>query len=142
MSKKILINTLFLGNFNVSHEVIMKYCKLKNITVYPERGEKYTDGEPDYYTYWTVPPELRPQIINYDDATDEAMNKYHAEFKEKIFDEEKFERDDPVLIEIITEIGIEKSSGNNCRLKIIEIPDNIEWTINSNFGREWVCENI
>jgi hypothetical protein len=52
-------------------------------------------------------------------------------------------RDDPDLIKIITEVGLEASAGTFSNLKIIEIPDDIPedgWEIQDYDGIEWVAE--
>ena len=49
------------------------------------------------------------------------------------------ERDDPYLIHVVEELG-EKSWGVCSKLEIIEIPDDVEWTIEEYDGREWVAE--
>jgi hypothetical protein len=49
------------------------------------------------------------------------------------------ERDDPVLIEIIEEMG-EASGGSYADLKIVDIPDDVFWQIEEYDGKEWVAE--
>ena len=49
-------------------------------------------------------------------------------------------RDDPCLLRIITEIGLEAASGRFSKLKIVEIPDDVEWVIQDYDGNEWVAE--
>ena len=48
-------------------------------------------------------------------------------------------RDDPRLIQVIEELG-ERASGKYSVLKIVEIPDGVEWEIQENLGYEWVAE--
>lgn len=50
------------------------------------------------------------------------------------------ERDDPKLIAAIEKIGLKESSGQHAELKIVEIPDDVEWTIKEYDGIEWVAE--
>jgi len=49
------------------------------------------------------------------------------------------ERNDPKLIQVIEELG-EMAYGSFAKLKIIEIPDDIEWEIEEYDGNEWVSE--
>jgi hypothetical protein len=52
-------------------------------------------------------------------------------------------RDDPILIEIIKEVGLENAAGNFAKLAIIEIPDDVPedgWDIKDYDGSEWVAE--
>lgn len=43
------------------------------------------------------------------------------------------------LIAVIEKLG-EKASGSCANLQVVEIPDNVEWTIEEYDGREWVSE--
>lgn len=52
----------------------------------------------------------------------------------------KIARNDPKLIEAVEQLGIEKASGEVAKLKIVEIPDDVEWTIEQYDGLEWVSE--
>ena len=48
-------------------------------------------------------------------------------------------RDDPLLIQIVEQLGTQ-SHGDFAELKIVEIPDDVNWFINEYDGREWVAE--
>lgn len=49
------------------------------------------------------------------------------------------ERNDPRLIQIVEELG-EDAAGYGAMLKIVEIPDDVEWEIDEYDGSEWVAE--
>lgn len=49
------------------------------------------------------------------------------------------ERDDPILIQVIEEMG-DAAGGSFSQLKIVEIPDGIQWGIEEYDGSEWVAE--
>ena len=49
------------------------------------------------------------------------------------------ERTNPCLIAIVEELG-EEASARHAKLKVIEIPDGIEYTIEEYDGKEWVAE--
>ena len=49
------------------------------------------------------------------------------------------ERDDPVLIQVVEELG-DAASGRYSSLKIVEIPDDIKWQIEEYDGMEHVAE--
>ena len=70
---------------------------------------------------------------NIDDIT-KRINK-----KNWYFSDGDIKRNDPTLIKVIDEMG-EESYGSHAKLKIIEIPDDIEWTIKEYDGLEWVAE--
>ena len=48
-------------------------------------------------------------------------------------------RDDPYLVKIVREMG-EKANGEHANLKIVEIPANVEWTVEEYDGNEWIAE--
>ncbi len=49
-------------------------------------------------------------------------------------------RDDPLLIELVETLGSDAVSGQCARLKVIEIPDHVEWCIEEYDGMERVAE--
>jgi len=50
-------------------------------------------------------------------------------------------RQEPLLIKVIEELG-EKANGPYSRLKIVEVPDNIGYTIEQDGGKEWVWKGL
>lgn len=48
-------------------------------------------------------------------------------------------RADPILIQVIEEMG-DAAGGSYAQLKIVEIPDNVDWEIEEYDGKEWVAE--
>jgi hypothetical protein len=51
----------------------------------------------------------------------------------------ELERDDPCLVQTVLELG-KAASGRYSELKVVEIPDGVEWAIHEYDGREWVAE--
>lgn len=51
----------------------------------------------------------------------------------------EIERADPLLVEVVERLG-RAASGTYARLKVVEIPDDVEWTIHDYDGLEWVAE--
>lgn len=49
------------------------------------------------------------------------------------------ERDDPYLVQVVREMG-SSANGKYAKLKIVEIPGDIEWEIAEYDGNEWVAE--
>ena len=56
------------------------------------------------------------------------------------YSEERQLRVDPIMISIVKELE-EKANGPCSYIKIIEIPDNVDWIIEEYDGKEWVAEN-
>jgi hypothetical protein len=58
-------------------------------------------------------------------------------------DEERLARDDPILVEVVSTLGLKASSGHFANLGIVHIPDDVPedgWLINEYDGAEWVAE--
>lgn len=49
------------------------------------------------------------------------------------------ERDDPALVQTVRELG-DKADGNHAKLKIVDIPAEVDWTIEEYDGTEWIAE--
>lgn len=49
------------------------------------------------------------------------------------------ERDDPVLVQVVEELGFEASDLFS-ELKVVEIPDDVDWIIQEYDGEEWIAE--
>lgn len=49
-------------------------------------------------------------------------------------------RSDAMVISLFEEFGSERSSGGYSRLKLIEIPDDVEYTVQQYDGIEWIAE--
>ena len=74
--------------------------------------------------------------------SDEALDLYKAKSgidKDEEIYEWDIERDDPILIEVIEELG-PMAYGSDSNLKIVEIPDYVKWVIENYDGMEWVSE--
>jgi len=64
----------------------------------------------------------------------------YAELADKQLDEwQTFNRDDPYLIQTIEELGL-KCNTRYSEIKIVEIPDNVEWEIMEDDGTEYIAE--
>ena len=48
-------------------------------------------------------------------------------------------RNDPILVEIVEQLG-EAADGDYAELKVIEIPDDVQWQIEEYDGNEWIAE--
>ena len=82
-----------------------------------------------------------------DRKTKERLKEYYKEIKKQIREFRLFKdtfnppvsRGDPALVEVVEELGAEA----NCKfskLKVVEIPDDVEWQIEEYDGMEWVAE--
>lgn len=132
---KIVINKRY-GGFRLSHAGVTEYAKRKGFKVYhwfdditKDSWAKYHPGEeltPDsaFVThYYTTDPET---------LTKDCRNEHY-------FSARDIERDDYFLVSLIEE-NAELYSGGHADLKVVEIPDGVEWVIEEYDGMEWVAE--
>jgi len=107
---KIVINSDF-GGFGLSDETIREYGRRKGLNLVEDVPNEYG------FTHFYV--------------GEIGENTY--------FTEREIERNDPVLVEIVERIGSE-ANGRYSNLKIVEIPDDVDWEIMEYDGLEHVAE--
>lgn len=73
--------------------------------------------------------------------SEEAFMQYTkmAGISEEEFTYLEIERDDPYLVKIVNEMG-EKANDYCSKLKVVEIPADVNWIIQEYDGIEWIAE--
>ena len=132
---KIVINACF-GGFGLSDAAVKRYADLKGIPLWIETSPKYS-----FHTnYYIVPPESRaPEVSDWYalSLTDRiASNAAHAA---ETIGPSEIPRDDATLVQVVEELG-DRSHGEFARLKVVEIPDGVDWVIEEYDGRETIAE--
>lgn len=126
---KVAINTCY-GGFGISDAAFEKYLEIKGITYYKSEPDEIW-GNSYYYSVpvdeYTKQYEQDKKKGNYSETNKLSINKYDIE------------RNDPVLIQIIEEMG-KDSWGPYAQLSIVEIPDDVDFVVEEYDGREWVAE--
>ena len=66
----------------------------------------------------------------------------NEESEENIIYDWKFDRSDSDLVQVVETLGEKSGHGKNCKLKVVEIPDDIKWYIDDRdqFGGEFIAE--
>jgi len=98
------------GGFGLSDEAVRKYFEYK--------GWNLVEKESRYDVSFF-----------YRDNTDD----------DNYFDEHKIKRDDEDLVRVVKELG-EKANSKYASLKIVRIPEDVEWEIVEYDGREHIAE--
>lgn len=132
---KIVINRCF-GGYQLSHEAVLQYCKLKNIQLWLEQ-------ESNYWNYWTVPVENRvPQKSPEEFYTLPLAERiaHNEAYVAQTFCERDILRNDPALVQVVEALG-EAAAGDYSNLQVVEIPDDVLWHIEEYDGMEQVAEN-
>ena len=100
------------GGFGLSDEALLLYAKLKEISVYPETKGHHT-------TFWLTPKDKRT------DTFGDILSYY------------EIDRADPVLIQVIKELG-EEAYGDFSKLEIVDLPEGTYYRIDEYDGLESV----
>jgi hypothetical protein len=139
--QRIVINSCH-GGFGLSEAAVRRYLELRGIEVWVEpRTETYMSLGP---LYWLVPP--GPHRATYDPSPEawSRMTMAERQANNKILDSQLFyardiARDDPLLVRVVEELG-SQSYGRHAELKVVDVPSDVEWTIEEYDGSEWVAE--
>ena len=108
---KIVINADF-GGFGLSNEAMREYGRRKGINLV-EKVDKRSD-----FVFF-----------------------YENEIKEEnFFSEQDIPRDDPILVETVEALTAEKAGSRFSSLKVVEIPENVDWYIEEYDGWEHIAE--
>ena len=108
---KIVINKKY-GGFGLSEEAVLLYGDKKGLNIIAKQDE--------------VIKTITHYFLN------EVKN-------ENLFAEWEIERTDPVLVEVVEQLG-DLADGHYSKLKVVEVPDDIKWYIHDYDGLESVHE--
>lgn len=125
---KIVINVCY-GGFGLSEEAIDRYIELSGLTLYKSKELNWNST-----SYYTVPYEEFLKVHKEDKRTGDY--KASNELDWSYYD---IARNDPILVQVVEELG-EKANSKYSSLKVVEIPDDVEWMIEEYDGTEWVAE--
>ena len=138
--KKVVINKCF-GGFNLSELGVLEYAKLSGFKLYGYVDERMVTrdfSKKEYCIRYENAP--KDMLIVYwikedlgDRPTMDALNK--AEW----FHEREIARDDAVLVKVVEKLK-KKANSRFSELKIVKIPDGVEYEISEYDGFEHIAE--
>lgn len=129
---RIVINNCY-GGFGLSDVAFERYLDLKGITWY--RSKKPEFG---FYRYYSIPEEEWNRLYEQEKSktvtpdTIKTTNETYLSYYD-------IKRDDPILVQVVEELG-DLASGRFSKLKVVEIPDGINWEIDDYDGVESIHE--
>ncbi len=135
---KIVINNCY-GGFGLSDKAIDRYVELSGLKLYKEYDSRWK-----WNNYYIVPPEEYHRVHKNDmtktewPGKEEGWGRY-KESNELCWSFRDIERNDPVLVQVVEEMS-DAADGSHAKLKIVEVPDDVEWMIEEYDGTEWVAE--
>ena len=122
---KIVINRCW-GGFGLSYKAHMLYAELSGFKLYAydtsEEGLIQVVEEKSWLAY-----------------NEKLINNMDELYSEGYFYDKDLRRDDPILVQVVETLG-EQANDNFSYLKVIEVPDDIEWEIEKYDGQEWIAE--
>jgi hypothetical protein len=161
---KIVINKSY-GGFNLSNRAIARYAELTNRPPLTWFKRNFYDFKTDSqgnrisgagFNYLRVTQEEAFSPENNNDshsfyACDELVEAEHFEqllrnnnFQNHVLWNDEIgrheNRNNPLLVQVVEELGTEVASGSCSELKVVEIPDDVQWIIEEYDGNEWVSE--
>ena len=126
---KIVYNVGY-GGFGLSDAAIMRYAEIKGITLYPSISEF------GFTNYYLCEPEEYKRIEAEESANPVGPGRF-ARSSAMYFSDRDIERDDPVLVQVVEELG-DGASGRYADLSIAELPAGTLYRIDEYDGMESV----
>jgi len=128
----VVINTCF-GGFGLSHKGVMRYAEIAGIKLYPWNDHitrKYHGDNPCGYTHYAlVPIESLERNQNGDPIVSDENYWYYGNLR----------RTDTILVQVVEELGPDSWS-EHAELKVVEVPDEVQWHITDYDGVETIHE--
>lgn len=139
--KKIAINKCY-GGFGLSPKAIYLYLKKqgKKCFFYNQTKYKWKDNKEEYEQISLEEAQKEESIMTHTLTKDMGKTISKLDNGHYWYDSFYEKRDNKLLIETIEELGEEESSGRMAKIKIIEIPDDVEWELSEYDGIETVHE--
>jgi hypothetical protein len=133
---KIVINTCF-GGFGLSCKAEDLYAENKGLTLYRYKQTKYAykDGVSVYEK--VGPEEANFFVYTFSEDHGQMIEGYPSDGTH--WSSSDLDRDDPILIKVLEELG-EEANGDFAALKIVDIPEGVEWMIEEHDGNEHIAE--
>ena len=128
---KIVISRCY-GGFGISDTAFERYLDLKGVTWYK--------GESEYGSsvYYNVPVKHYEALYELCKAKPVGPDRF-KEVHGLSLSPYDIERTDPILVQVVEELG-EESWAKYAELKIVDVPDDIQWEIDDYDGMESISE--
>lgn len=153
---KLVINTCF-GGFGLSKKAVARYAELcgkkayffkKNLSYASDTGYEPVDIDSEdllgiFFTFTVPNPNeylAKTTKKPWNEMTMKEKERHNKAYDKIKVEDKRPKRDDPRLVQVVEELG-DEANGIFANLKIVKIPDDIQWEIEENDGNEWVSES-
>ena len=135
---KIVISQCY-GGFGLSLLAKKEYAKLKGFKLFFYKQTKYEhcDGVEEYVRVETS--DDGSLIMNLKKDLGAVISKWPSD-NDIYFSDYEIDRTDKDLIKVVEKLG-KKANGQCADLKIVEVPDDINYEIEEYDGNEWIAEH-
>lgn len=136
---KVVINRCH-GGFGLSREACQRYWDIKGTQVWIEDNTKFKSL--GLFTVWLLPPEGRIELKEgeaFYSMSMEDRQAYNKAYSEQTWYDHNVVRNDPLLVQVVEELG-DKANGGHAELAVVEIPDEVQWTVEEYDGWEHIAE--
>lgn len=147
---KVVINACY-GGFNLSMKAVKRVAELMGKECYFFNVDfkdlksihtpiSINDERNLLWSAYTIPnPDEYLKSKDWNDMTQEEKDAHNKRHEDVEISNRDYERHDPTLIQVVEELG-EEASGDCAKLKIVEIPDGVNYEIAEYDGFEHVAE--
>lgn len=128
------------GGFGLSQAGVERYLRIKGIDFWTEHSNNHNNLVGP--RYWLVPQQHRVNELDsetWHEITVAERQQHNHVYSQQVFCDRDLVRDDPVLVQVVRELG-NAANSRFSNLKIVEIPADVEWQIEEYDGQEWVAE--
>ena len=130
---KVVINTCY-GGFTLSEKAVQMYVDRKELKF-------YTASKNGIILYYTIPveeyeKELAEEIRMYNEKSKDYRGYISNRHRWNLHN---IKRNDLILVKLVEELG-DDANGEYAKLKVVEIPDDIEYIIEEYDGCEHIAE--
>jgi hypothetical protein len=123
----------------LSVDGLLAYGKRKGMDIYFYDSEYPRDVYKKYTVEEAKKKSFPPLTFTKDLGETFTSQEFNTINKEHYFYYRDIERHDPDLIAVVEELG-EAADGSCSKLKVVEVPDGVEYEIEEYDGNEWVAE--
>lgn len=138
---KVILNKCY-GGFSVSDAGYRLYAKKKGINIFAYVAKYRKDGKTDFYRVDDVGEGrgLLGLTFYFKKDFGKAVSESELDFREGLFLREE-QRNDPVLVEVVEELG-SAANGACANLRVVDIPDGMDYVIDEYDGIETLHERV
>lgn len=127
-----IVKNVCYGGFGLSPQAQIQYLRRKHGVVHA-----YEKGDERIYR--------RIRLASYEGTFGQALTHIDqgnvaGEELEGYFRDTSVDRTDPVLVDVVEEMG-EAADGSSAQLTIVEVPDDVDWFIDDYDGQEIIRES-